>query len=294
MAKDADSTPRSSTVIRRHSWFTRLWHWINALCLLVLLMSGLQIFNAHPALYWGHASTFNAPFLSIGARRDAAGDPMGYVNIEGLEIPTTGVLGWSRVGNQMQPRAFPEWATLPGPQWLSLGRQWHFTAAWVFGVMLAVYLIYSIISRRRRRLIGVHHGEMGTFGHAVVEHAKFRFPRVRDYNIIQKLTYLLVLFGLLPLMVLTGMTMSPTMDAAWPWLTVVFGGHQSARTIHFLCAFTLVGFFIVHLVLVLVSGVFNNMRAMITGGYRVDEPVAPPRDAEAEAAAAPQENRHGE
>ncbi|MGB7754562.1 MAG: cytochrome b/b6 domain-containing protein [Salinisphaera sp.] len=275
MAKDLDSAPRASRVIRRHGWASRAWHWINAVCLLVLLMSGLQIFNAHPALYWGHDSTFGHPFLSIGARHDASGDPMGYVNIEGLQIPTTGVLGWSSVDGRMQARAFPAWATLPGPQWLSLGRQWHFTAAWVFGVLLVFYLIYSVISRRRRRLIGVHRGEMSQFGHAVVEHAKFRFPRVRDYNIIQKLTYLLVLFGLLPLMVLTGLTMSPTMDAAWPWLTYLFGGRQSARTIHFICAFSLVGFFLIHLALVLVSGVVNNMRAMITGGYKVDEPDAP-------------------
>ncbi|MGN8157642.1 cytochrome b/b6 domain-containing protein [Salinisphaera sp. RV14] len=274
MAKGFESTARASGVIRRHGWATRLWHWMNAVCLLVLLMSGLQIFNAHPALYWGHGSDFGHPFLSIGAQRDASGDPMGYVNIEGLQIPTTGVLGWSRVDGQMQARAFPAWATLPGQQWLSLGRQWHFTAAWVFGVMLVLYLIYSIFSRRRRRLIGIHRGEMSRFGHEVAEHAKFRFPRVRDYNIIQKLTYLLVLFGLLPLMVLTGLTMSPTMDAAWPWLTYVFGGHQSARTLHFLCAFALVGFFIVHLALVLVSGVVNNMRAMITGGYKLDEPPA--------------------
>lgn len=287
MARDAQSSAASSTVVRRHGWATRLWHWVNAVCLLVLLMSGLQIFNAHPALYWGHGSTFDSPFLSIGARRDAAGDPMGYVNIEGVTIPTTGVLGWSGVNGHRQPRAFPAWATLPGPQWLSLGRQWHFTAAWVFGVLLVAYLLYSAISARRRRLIGVHRGELRRFGHEALQHAKFRFARVRDYNIIQKLTYLIVLFGLLPLMVLTGLTLSPTMDAAWPWLTYVFGGHQSARTIHFLCAFTLVAFFLVHLLLVLVSGLLNNMRAMITGGYRVDAP-------QTEAVATEKEDDHGQ
>lgn len=234
-------------------------------------MSGLQIFNAHPALYWGSSSEFNTPLLSIGARRDARGEAMGYVNIEGLTIPTTGVLGWSPVNGRMQPRAFPTWATLPGPQWLSLGRQWHFTVAWVFGVLLVGYLLYSIFSRRRRRMIGVHRGELRWIGPEIANHVRFRFPRVRDYNIIQKLSYLLVLFGLLPLMVLTGLTMSPSVDAAWPWLTHLFGGRQSARTLHFLCAFALLGFFIVHLILVAVSGMVNNMRAMLTGSYKVDE-----------------------
>lgn len=281
-------TQRRTRLIKRHSLATRFWHWINALCLLVLLMSGLQIFNAHPALYWGQDSNFDAPFLAIGAQRDASGNPMGYLRIDGLQIPTTGVLGWSEVGGQMQVRAFPAWATLPGPQWLSLGRQWHFTAAWVFGVLLVAYLVYSVVSRRRRRLLGVHRGELGHFGQEIVQHAKFRFPQMPDYNIIQKLSYLLVLCILLPLMILTGLTMSPTMDAAWPWLTHVFGGRQSARSIHFICAFLLVGFFIVHLLLVLVSGVFNNMRAMITGGYRVDEPAAEPE------ASTPESPRHGE
>ncbi|RJS94795.1 cytochrome b/b6 domain-containing protein [Salinisphaera sp. Q1T1-3] len=272
---------RSETMrIKRHGITTRLWHWVNALCLLVLLMSGLQIFNAHPALYWGHGSSFDDPVLSIGARRGPDGNPQGYLAIDGWHIPTTGVLGWSRADGQGQVRAFPAWATLPDSQWLALGRQWHFAAAWVFGVLLAGYLVYSIASRRRRRLIGVHRGEMRHLGREVAAHARFRFVRMAGYNVIQKLTYLLVLFVLLPMMVLTGLTMSPYMDAAWPWLTYLFGGHQSARTLHFISAFLLVGFFFVHVLLVLVSGVFNNMRAMITGGYRIerraDEATAAP------------------
>lgn len=265
---------QASRIIRRHSWITRLWHWINALCLLVLLMSGLQIFNAHPALYWGHRSHFNHPLMSIGAQRTDAGKPMGYVDIDGLKIPTTGVLGLSWFNGQMQARAFPEWATLPGPRWLALGRQWHFTAAWVFGVLLVLYLVYSLVSRRRRRLLAPHASELRAIGHVAAEHARFRFPRGRNYNIIQKLSYIGVLFIVLPLIVLTGLTMSPTMDAAWPWLTIVFDGRQSARTIHFICAFLLVTFFVVHLLLVLFSGPFNNLRSMISGGYRIDHEEA--------------------
>lgn len=268
-AADSAKQP-ASTLIKRHSLATRAWHWVNALALLVLLMSGLQIFNAHPALYWGSGSHFNHPILSIGARMSSNG-PMGFTDIAGHRFTTTGVLGWSSVNGQMQARAFPDWITLPGSQWLSLGRQWHFTAAWIFGVTLVAYLLYSLISGRRRRTIGPRGREWGRIPHTVFEHIRFRFPRVRDYNIIQKLTYLIVLFILLPLMVLTGLTLSPTMDAAWPWLTTVFDGHQSARTIHFICAFSLVGFFIIHILLVLVSGLFNNLRSMITGGYRVGQ-----------------------
>lgn len=277
---NAEANAGPAQVVKRHSIATRLWHWVNALCLLVLLMSGLQIFNAHPALYWGEGSHFNDPVLSIGAQM-SGGEPMGFTTIGGHQFTTTGVLGWSDVDGQMQARAFPAWSTLPASQWLSLGRQWHFMAAWVFGVLLVGYLLYSLVSRRRRRLIGPRGREFRAIPHAVIEHVKLRFPRVRNYNIIQKLTYLLVLFILLPGMVLTGLTLSPTMDAAWPWLLTLFGGHQSARTLHFIFAFSLVGFFIVHLLLVLLSGVINNMRSMITGGYRVDTPPSNAHDSQA-------------
>jgi len=262
-----------ATVVKRHGWFTRVWHWVNALALLVLLMSGLQIFNAHPALYWGHDSTFSSPLLSIGAHRDDNGQAVGTLTIDGHSLVTTGVLGISSENGEPSVRAFPSWATIPGSQWLSLGRQWHFTAAWVFAVMLVLYLVYSLVSRQRRRLIAPNRDDAREFGHTIVEHMKFRFERVRRYNLLQKLTYLAVLFGLLPLMIASGLSMSPTMDAAWPWLPTLLGGHQSARTLHFVCALSLTLFFVVHLGLVLVSGLFNNLRSMITGGYRISEPA---------------------
>ncbi|MDA3919485.1 MAG: cytochrome b/b6 domain-containing protein [Salinisphaera sp.] len=268
-ASAGSDLPVRSAVIKRHGVFTRIWHWVNALCLLVLLMSGLQIFNAHPALYWGHGSTFAHPVLAIGAYRAADGQPVGTLDIGHHRFITTGVLGVSSDNGQTVARAFPSWATLPGSQWLSLGREWHFTAAWVFTAMLVSYLIYSVISGRRRRLIAPTSRDARTFGHAIVEHLRFRFERVRHYNPLQKLTYLAVLFGLLPLMIATGLSMSPTMDAAWPWLPAVLGGHQSARTLHFISAFLLFGFFLVHVALVLVSGLFNNLRSMTTGGYRI-------------------------
>jgi len=259
----------STTTIKRHSLTTRLWHWVNFITLIILLMSGLQIFNAHPALYWGEQSSFSQPFLAIHARKGADGSARGVVQLAGHEIVTTGVLGLSNSNGRLRERGFSEWATLPGPQWLSMGRNWHFLAAWIFGPSIVAYLLYTLISRRRRRLIFPTQAQWREIPTTLIDHARLRFHHVADYNGIQKLTYILVLFGLLPAMVLSGLAMSPTMNAAWPWITELFGGRQSARTIHFICAFSLVGFFIVHIALVLVSGVFNNLRSMITGRYRI-------------------------
>ncbi|WP_110657206.1 cytochrome b/b6 domain-containing protein [Salinicola halimionae] len=259
----------STKTIKRHSLATRLWHWVNFLTLIILLMSGLQIFNAHPALYWGEQSSFSQPFLAIHAKTDADGNQRGVVQLAGYEMTTTGVLGLSESNGRLRQRGFPEWATLPGPQWLSMGRNWHFLAAWIFGPSIFAYLLYTLMSRRRRRLIFPTRAQWRGIPQTLVDHARLRFHHVADYNGIQKLTYILVLFGLLPAMVLSGLAMSPTIDAAWPWITHLFGGRQSARTIHFICAFSLVGFFIVHLALVILSGVFNNLRSMITGRYRI-------------------------
>ena len=107
----------------------------------------------------------------------------------------------------------------------------------------------------------------------IADHARLRFAKgeaAKHYNALQKLTYFLVIFGLGPLVVLTGLTMSPTMDAAFPFLPWLFGGRQSARTIHFLCAFSFLGFFIIHIVMVVLSGTWNNVRSMITGRYAIE------------------------
>ncbi len=112
--------------------WVRIAHWINALCLAILLMSGLNIFNAHPALYWGSGSDFQHPVLMLGAYADEFGMvDRGVTSIGGHEFDTTGVLGASRIDGQLTPRGFPSWATLPGPNWLAMARQWHFAFAWI-------------------------------------------------------------------------------------------------------------------------------------------------------------------
>jgi thiosulfate reductase cytochrome b subunit len=187
---------------------------------------------------------------------------------------TTGVLGWSK-GSEgtYTDRGFPTWATLPGPRWLAMGRAWHFFFAWVLVINGALYVTLGILSGHIRRDLWLTRVDWRRLGHTFVEHVRLRFPKgeeARRYNGIQKLAYLMVIFVVAPLIVLTGLTMSPTMDAGWPWLLAVFDGRQSARTIHFICAMTLLGFFIVHIAMVILSGLWNNLRSMITGRYAIE------------------------
>ncbi len=256
--------------IYRHPLLIRAAHWINAAALLVLLMSGLQIFNAHPALYWGERSTFDAPALAVTAETGADGRALGVVQVGAMSLTTTGVLGLSKTDGVETERAFPSWATLPANQDLATGRRWHYLFAWAFVINGLVYLLYGIGSGQLRRRLIPEGDQIRDFGGAVREHLLLRFPSgeaAKRYNVIQKLTYLAVVLVLLPVMVLAGLAMSPAMDAAWPWLTAIFGGRQSARTVHFIVANLLVLFVIVHVVLVLVSGFWNNMRGMLTGWF---------------------------
>jgi thiosulfate reductase cytochrome b subunit len=256
--------------IRRFSAVVRLSHWVNVLCIAVLLMSGLQIFNAHPALYWGEDSEFDQPLLSIYWASGADGRPMGITNILGRRIETTGVLGWSRLDGRPVPRAFPAWLTIPSWQDLATGRVWHLFFAWVFVVNGVLFLAHSLVSRHFSRDLLPRRDEWRTIGRSVRDHLTFRLHRgTGTYNLVQRLTYLLVILGLAPLAVLTGLTMSPGVVAALPWLLDVFGGRQSARTVHFVVTGLFVLFVLAHVVMVLVTGFVNNMRAMTTGWYAV-------------------------
>ncbi|MEA2933789.1 MAG: hypothetical protein QOD74_435 [Variibacter sp.] len=274
------SSPRPRHLVRRHPLWVRLTHWVNVLCLVILLFSGLQIFNAHPALYWGNASDFSRPFVSMTATR---GEPQrGVTQIAGRTFDTTGVLGLSKDRDgELAERGFPHWLTLPSTQSLAMGRRWHFFFAWLFVINGLIYLVYSLISRRLRRDLAPTRKDLRTIGHSIVEHAKLRFPKgdeARRYNVLQKLAYLAVIFGLLPLVVLTGLTMSPGMDAALP-LVQLFGGRQSARTLHFLAASGLILFTLVHVAMVILSGPWNNLRSMITGRYDIGSQPAEARHA---------------
>ena len=262
--------------IYRHSAIVRLTHWTNVVALAILLMSGLQIFNAHPALYWGEASDFRNPSLAIRAAKEEDGQTRGVTRLFGHQWDTTGVLGVSHdATGRAWARAFPPWATLPSWQSLAGGRRWHFFFAWVFVFSTFVYVLHSVLGRHVWRDLLPTRRDLRHILHSAWEHLRFRFPEgeeARSYNVLQKLTYLVVLFILFPLVMLTGLTMSPRMDAATPLLLDVFGGRQSARTIHFITAFSLLAFVLVHVFMVLVSGAWNNIRSMLTGRYLIRVP----------------------
>lgn len=258
----------------RHKTFVRIGHWINALCLTVLLMSGLNIFNAHPALYWGNTSDFDHPLLMIGDNGDPSGFfTKGITKIGRAQFDTTGILGASYEQGELTQRAFPAWATLPGPNWLAMARQWHFAFAWILVINAAVFIALGISSGHLLKDVIPRQSDLRGLGHEVAEHIRLRFPRgevARHYNALQKLAYTFVIFILGPLIVLTGLSMSPTMDAAFPWLPALFGGRQAARTVHFLCAFSFLAFFLVHIAMVVLSGTWNNLHSMITGWYAIE------------------------
>ncbi|WP_232629789.1 cytochrome b/b6 domain-containing protein [Methylobacterium sp. Leaf118] len=261
----------------RHPLVIRLAHWINVICLVILLMSGLQIFNAHPALYWGDASTFDRPFVAITDDQTDDGTARGLVSVAGRSLDTTGWLGLSNLNGEPTGRAFPSWITLPAHQDLATGRRWHFLFAWAFVINGLIYLVYGIGSGQLRRRLVPQGDQWRGLGSAIREHLTLRFPEGQEakrYNVLQKLTYLVVVAGLLPLMLLTGLAMSPGVNALVP-LPDLFGGRQSARTVHFLVMNLLVLFVIVHVLLVLLSGLWNNLRGMLTGWYVIERRALP-------------------
>jgi thiosulfate reductase cytochrome b subunit len=232
-------------------------------------MSGLQIFNAHPALYWGERSTFDDPLLAMRAETTDSG-AIGVTTVLGARFDTTGILGLS-TGANGRPAAlgFPSWATIPSYRDLATGRRWHFFFAWLFVVNGLVYVIASLLGRHVWRDLVPSRAQLRQIGQTIVHHLRLRFDHGRDYNVLQKLSYLVMIFVVLPLVILAGLAMSPGLDAAFPWLVDLFGGRQSARTVHFIAATTIVLFVLVHVGMVLISGVWNNLRSMITGRYAV-------------------------
>ena len=263
--------PAPAQRIYRHRLPVRVMHWINVLSLTLLLMSGLNIFNAHPALYWGKESTFASPWLAIRAQQTPAG-PVGVTQFAGREWRTTGVLGLSEVEGQTQSRAFPSWATVPGPQWLSMARRWHFFFAWVFVINGVAYLLYTLFSRHLTRDLLPTRAELRGIGGSIKNHLQLRHPTgeaAKRYNVLQSLAYLAVIFGLLPLLVLAGLAMSPRLDAVYSGWVDLLGGRQSARSLHFIAAAGLLLFTLIHLFEVIVAGVWNEIRSMVTGWYTV-------------------------
>jgi len=225
--------PNGKLIYRQSIW-TRLTHWMWAICLFFLLLSGLQIFNAHPALYLGHQS--------------------------GFEFDNALLV--------LNP--FPGWATIPSYQDLGTGRVVHFFFAWTLVGTLLVWFLASMLTRRVKDVLPGP-SDLRALPADIAAHAKLRFHHTRRYNPLQKIAYSGILFVVLPLMILTGLTMSPNFNATAPWLLDLFGGRQTARTIHFGGMVLLVGFFVIHMVMILAAGPLNELRSIITGWYRTDE-----------------------
>ncbi|HEY3950205.1 cytochrome b/b6 domain-containing protein [Phenylobacterium sp.] len=279
MAK-AKAAPKT-VLVYRHAALTRATHWINVLALTLLLMSGLNIFGAHPALYWGQKAVFAHPWLSISSM--LRGDNMlGVTQLGPWQFNTTGLLGYSGAAGSRVPVAFPAWATVPSGRDLADARHWHFFFAWLFVLNGLTYWLAGLGGGHIAKDLLPTRKDLSlkNLWHEVVTHAQLKFPKgeeARHYNVLQKGAYLAVALVLLPTMVLTGLCMSPGFDAGFRWLVDLFGGRQSARSIHFIVAWTIVGFILLHLFMVVASGTWNNIRSMITGRYAIvpDEPSKP-------------------
>jgi thiosulfate reductase cytochrome b subunit len=263
---------RKPIVYRQFLW-TRVTHWTWAVAMFFLLLSGLQIFNAHPTLYIGKQSGFGFNNEVLALRGETTPDgPVGYARILGARFDTTGVLGVSYVDETPTNRGFPAWATIPSYQDLGTGRVVHFFFAWVLVITFVGWLIGSLLNGHLQRDLAPRASDLRKLPRDIVDHAKLKFHHTREYNTLQKLAYGGVLFLILPLIILTGLAMSPTMNAIIPFLADAFGGRQTARTIHFCMMLLLVGFFIVHMLMILAAGPLNELRSIITGWYRVDRP----------------------
>lgn len=247
-------------------------HWINLACMLAMVGSGLQILNAHPALYWGEASNFAAPLASTKAVT-RNGELRGITQIGRASFDTTGVLGATNNPNGVRVRAVaPSWAMIPGSRNLAAGRRWHLFFAWAWVLNGAAYLLWSLGSRHLQHDLAMQRRDWRDIPKAIINHLRFRHPKgeaALRYNPLQKLAYLGVIFVLTPLIVLTGLSMSPQLDPAMGGFIELVGGRQSARTLHFIAMSAFLLFAAVHLLMVLFAGPINEMRSMISGRFRV-------------------------
>jgi Ni/Fe-hydrogenase b-type cytochrome subunit len=258
----------NSPLVYRHNRVTRLTHWIDAVALALLFMSGLMIFNAHPNLYWGSKSDPGTAFFSIGSAGQGSA-ARGVVRLYGYGVDTTGVLGLQRTADGNSERAFPSWITVPGYYSLAAGRRWHFFFGWVFALNGLLYVIYNLATGHLRKFFFTP-ADAVQVPAMIAHYLRLRkdSPQTGEYNPLQKLAYTSVLVILTPLVLLSGMAMSPQLNVSFNWLPASFGGRQSARTIHFVLAFSFLLFTFGHVFMVITQGFFNNMRSMLTGWYR--------------------------
>jgi thiosulfate reductase cytochrome b subunit len=223
----------------RHSAVVRATHWITTLCFLALLATGVEILISHPRFYWGEAGNVLAPplfKLPIPSSRDTV--PTGY----GYVLPDQN--GWSRY--------------------------LHFQSAWVAVMTGLLYVIFGLFEGHFRRNLLPARADLSwrSLAAVVAQHLRLRPAREHEgwsYNVLQRVTYLVVIFVLFPLVIWTGLAMSPAIASVFPAAVAVLGGQQSARTIHFFVSVLLVLFLLVHVAMVCLAGFRNRVRAMVTG-----------------------------
>jgi thiosulfate reductase cytochrome b subunit len=232
----------------RHSAVVRATHWVFATAFIGLVVSGVEILISHPRFYWGENGNVLTPaWLQLPIPSSRALVQTGY----GFVLPDQN--GWSR--------------------------GLHFQAAWLAVITGLVYVVAGLLSGHFRQDLLPRRGDVSlrALWHSFVAHARFERPgpgEAWSYNLLQRLTYLVVIFGLFPMMIWTGLAMSPALTSAFPSTVTLLGGRQSARTLHFLFASSLVVFLVVHVGMVWFAGFGSRIRAMITG--RIDEAVEGP------------------
>jgi thiosulfate reductase cytochrome b subunit len=271
ISNDRSVAESDSRLIYRQNGITRLTHWVWAIAMFFLLLSGLQIFNARPNLYIGQQSGFGFEnsILDIYATNGPSG-PAGQTKLFGQIFDTTGVLGMSGAADQPSFTAFPGWATIPSYRDLATGRVVHFFFAWILVGTLAIWLINALFTGHLWRDIILKPRDIRELPKDILDHIRLRFTHGKSYSPLQKIAYFGVFVVAFPLIIATGLTMSPNFDATMPWLLELFGGRQTARTIHFITMLAFVLFFVVHIIMVVLANPVNELRSMISGYYKTN------------------------
>jgi thiosulfate reductase cytochrome b subunit len=210
----------------RHSALVRITHWIFTLSFFGLVVSGVGIILAHPHFYWGETGSIGTPSLFDLPLRTRIGGPSGW------------------------------------------GRSMHFQSAWFAVLSGLLYAISGILTQHFRKQLLPRRKDLSwhSMRAAVLDHVRFKRPVETDsYNFLQRLSYLAVVFLFFPLIIITGLAMSPAITSVVPQMVTVFGGYETARTLHFFLANFLVLFLMVHVAMVILGGFKTRMLAMITG-----------------------------
>lgn len=248
------SQPSTSQIASHRRW-VKTSHWIITLSFMVLVFSGSEMVMVHPRFYWGEVGNDLTPVLfELPVSRNYKHG--GWEKSVPLTDVAAGPVSASRTYDIFNQNGW--------------GRSLHFLSAWFLALPGLVYLILGIFSGHFRKNLwpGLKEFSPKLFWQDIVNHIRLKIPSATNgphYGLLQKFTYLVVIFFLMPLIVMTGLTMSPAITASYPFLLKIFFGAQSARTIHFVASVSLVLFLIVHVVMVIKSGFKQQIRSMTIG-----------------------------